>query len=132
MEYKHGCVLLHHGKIISTGYNYDKIQYKNKLLCYNTSCSTHAEMAAILSLKRQKADTLLVIRVGKDGTLRDSKPCQFCYQFIYKNNIKKIYYSTNNQDIVFTKLSRLNCDDLKISRSNRLLKNNITFSNKLK
>jgi len=122
MECKHGCVLLHHGKIISTGYNYDKVQYKNKILCNNTSCSTHAEMSAILSLKGKKADTLLVIRVGKDGTLRDSKPCQYCYQFIYKNKIKKIYYSNNNQEIVFTKLSTFKCDTLKISRSNILLK----------
>ena len=122
MEYKHGCVLLHHGKIISTGCNYDKVQYKNKILCRNVSCSTHAEMSAIISLKGKKADTLLVIRVGKDGTLRDSKPCQYCYQFIYKNGIKKIYYSTNNQEIVFTKLSALSRDNLQISRSNILLK----------
>jgi len=122
MEYKHGCVLLHHGKIISTGCNYDKVQYKSKILCRNVSCSTHAEMSAIISLKGKKADTLLVIRVGKDGTLRDSKPCQYCYQFIYKSGIKKIYYSTNEQEIVFTKLSALSCDNLQISRSNILLK----------
>ncbi len=124
MECKHGCVLLHHGKIISTGYNYDKVQYKSKILCNNTSCSTHAEMSAIISLKGKKADTLLVIRVGKDGTLRDSKPCQYCYQFIHKNQIKKIYYSTNDQEIIFTKLSSLNSNNLKISRSNLLLKKN--------
>ena len=121
MEHKHGCIVLHHGKIMSTGYNYDKVVYKNKLLYRNVSCSTHAEMSAILSLKGKKANSLLVIRVGKDGTLRDSKPCKYCHEFIYKIGIKKIYFSTNNQEIICTKTNKINSSELKISRSNSIL-----------
>lgn len=121
MEHKHGCVVLHHGKIMSTGYNINKVQYKNKLLYRKISCSTHAEMSAILSLKTKKADTILVIRVGKDGTLRDSKPCKYCYEFISKIGIKRVYYSTNNQEIECIKTSLLENDKLIVSRSNKQL-----------
>ena len=129
MEHKHGCVVLHHGKIMSSGYNYDKVQYKHKNKykygCTNTSCSTHAEMSAILSLKGKKANALLVIRVGNDGTLRDSKPCQYCYEFIHRIGIRKIYFSTNNQDIQFMRINEINREDLTISGSNVKLKQSI-------
>ena len=122
MEHKHGCVVLHHGKIMSTGYNYDKVVYKYKLLYKNTSCSTHAEMSAIFSLKNKKASSLLVIRVGKDGLLRDSKPCKYCFQFIQQAGIKKIYFSTNNQEIICTKTKHINISDLIISGSNKRIR----------
>ena len=121
--------MLHHGKIMSTGYNFDKVQYKHKNKykygCTNTSCSTHAEMSAILSLKGKKANALLVIRVGKDGSLRDSKPCQYCYEFIYKSGIKKIYFSTNNQDVEIIRTNDINREDLTISGSNVKLQKSI-------
>ncbi len=134
MEHKHGCVVLHHGKIISKGYNFNKVQYlhsshrpggaspRSRSVC----CSTHAEMSAIISLQGKKADTLLVVRVGKDGTLRDSKPCKYCYEFILRSGIKKIYYSTNDQEIVYTKTCMLNYQELTLSRSNRIHLGEIT------
>lgn len=131
MEHKHGCVVLHHGKIMSSGYNYDRVQYKHKNKykygCTNTSCSTHAEMSAILSLKGKKANALLVIRVGKDGSLRDSKPCQYCYEFIHRIGIKKIYFSTNNQDVEIIKTNNIDYRDLVVSGSNSKMKQNLKF-----
>jgi deoxycytidylate deaminase len=79
-------------------------------------------MSAILSLKGKKANALLVIRVGKDGTLRDSKPCQYCYEFIYKIGIKKIYFSTNNQEVEIMRINDINREDLTVSGSNVKLK----------
>lgn len=121
---------------MSTGYNLDKVQYKHKNKykygCTNTSCSTHAEMSAILSLKGKKANALLVIRVGKDGTLRDSKPCQYCYEFIHKIGIKKIYFSTNNQDVEIMKTNNINCKDLVVSGSNIKLRQGIKYERKNK
>jgi len=167
MEHKHGCIVLHHGKIISKGYNFNKVQYlqlatdqnlpnshavssskslttMKKLVGFSriwsvhsshrpggspsrsVCCSTHAEMSAIISLQGKKADTLLVVRVGKDGTLRDSKPCKYCYEFILRSGIKKIYYSTNDQEIVYTKTCMLNYQELTLSRSNRIHLGEIT------
>ncbi len=132
MEHKHGCAVLHHGKIISKGYNFNKVQYLHSShrpggsLSRSVCCSTHAEMSAIISLQGKKADTLLVVRVGKDGTLRDSKPCKYCYEFILRSGIKKIYYSTNDQEIVYTKTCMLNYQELTLSRSNRIHLGEIT------
>lgn len=121
---------------MSSGYNYDRVQYKHKNKykygCTNTSCSTHAEMSAILSLKGKKANALLVIRVGKDGSLRDSKPCQYCYEFINKIGIKKIYFSTNNQDVEIIKTNDIDCKELVVSGSNVKLKQGIKYERKIK
>lgn len=136
MEHKHGCVVLHHGKIMSSGYNYDRVQYKHKNKykygCTNTSCSTHAEMSAILSLKGKKANALLVIRIGKDGSLRDSKPCQYCYEFIHKIGIKKVYFSTDNQKVEIMRTKHIDCKELKISGSNIKLKQGVKYERKIK
>lgn len=115
MEHKHGCIVLHHGKIMASGYNYDKVQF-NVQKCI--SCSTHAEMAAILGLKGKKGDTIIVVRIGKDGKLKDSMPCTFCYNYIQNAGIKKIYYSTNNDDIICIKTKLINIDKLRLSKAN--------------
>ena len=81
--------------------------------------SVHAEENAIRKLpslprqKKLKKIDLLVIKVGKNGTLGSSKPCYNC---IIKLAISlpekgyilnKIYYSTRNSDIESCKLTDL-------------------------
>tara|TARA_B100000902_G_scaffold321127_1_gene313969 strand:- start:49 stop:381 length:333 start_codon:yes stop_codon:yes gene_type:complete len=93
MNFNHGAVLIHRGKIIGRGYN----------TYYNTNSnekrSLHAEVSAILDgLKRIKAEDLkrcelVIIRVNSQGKCVNSKPCQNCTNFIIKHSIKKVYYS---------------------------------------
>lgn len=77
---------------------------------------THAEMDAIKKLKKsgKKKGTklsLIVIRVDKEGNLKNSLPCFKCLQYLsnvsYKYHIKFIYYSDNNGNIEMVKLSDL-------------------------
>ncbi len=122
MEHRHGCVVLRNGKVISTGFNYPRLRIINKT---RLSCSTHAEMSAILSLKNKKANSILVIRINKDGQLCDSKPCQYCFNFIENSGIKKIYYSNEYGNIVFIKTNKINIESLVISKSNKNIINSI-------
>ena len=97
MNHKHGVVIVHKKKIISTGFNYILSQH-----CHDYSI--HAEISAIASLKGKKLKTILpecelyVVRIGPNdynNMLKYSKPCCNCQQAINKFGIKKAFYSTN-------------------------------------
>ncbi len=116
MEHRHGCVVLRNGKVISKGYNHPRIRIINK---NRLSCSTHAEMSAILSLKNKKANSILVIRINKDGQLCDSKPCQYCFDYIFNSGIQKIYYSNEKGKIICIKTKDIDINSLVISKCNK-------------
>ena len=92
MNHKHGAIIVHKKEIIAAGFNH-----------LNSSFSMHAEIAAITQLKGREKDILpecelYVVRIAPkkyDNTLKYSKPCMNCQNYISKKCIKKIYYSTN-------------------------------------
>ncbi len=91
---KHGCVIVHRGKILSTGYNC--CHYNN-----HNIHTRHAEFDCISKIKkiRNKNKILLsecslyVVRINDENNLKNSKPCNKCFEYIIKSGIKKIYYS---------------------------------------
>jgi hypothetical protein len=50
--------------------------------------------------KRLQSITILVIRVGDNGVLRESAPCRHCAIAIKKIGIKRIKYSNNKGQII--------------------------------
>lgn len=52
----------------------------------------HAEVAALLRAPRD-ADTLVVVRLGKQGDLRCAKPCPICALAAQRFGIKHIIHS---------------------------------------
>lgn len=92
MLHKHGAIIYRNGEIIGQGYN-----HITTYMCHNFSC--HAEVAAINSVKKKdkiklKESTLVVMRVGNDGNVKLSKPCEDCSTCIKKHGIKRVFYST--------------------------------------
>lgn len=39
--------------------------------------------------------TMVVVRIGKDGSFKYSKPCDGCVSMLKKFNFKKVYYSND-------------------------------------
>lgn len=88
-NYKIGCIVMHKGKIVAKGFNKNKSHPKlNKYGYWNT---THSECASIL--KANKGDTLVIVRVRKDGNFSCCKPCIRCLKFAKDFGINKIFYS---------------------------------------
>ena len=98
------------GKKLFTGHNHLRNSYNGECICY----STHAEMDVLYKiLKHQKikvnetADLsdyiIIVIRFGKDGSLKNSRPCNHCLETMKFYRIKKIVYSDDNGDIITEK-----------------------------
>ena len=60
--------------------------------------------------KVKKDIDLIVIRIGKLGDLKDSRPCGKCLEHLYNLKtfrIKYIYYSTNDGTIIRAKFTDL-------------------------
>ena len=87
------------GKKLFLGTNNLRNSYNGKCTCY----STHAEMDVIHKALRSVDDlsncVIAVIRFGKDGLLRNSRPCNHCLNSMIKYHIKKIMYSTDDGTI---------------------------------
>ena len=79
-EYKHGAVLVRGGTVLNTSCNKNKYKaWANRFRKKQRGHATvHAEIGAILGLDRSITEgaTMYVVRVGRDGCLRNSKPCQ--------------------------------------------------------
>jgi deoxycytidylate deaminase len=87
------------GKKMFLGSNHLRNSYNGKCTCY----STHAEMdvihKALKGYDNLSNFVILVIRFGKDGTLKNSRPCNHCLEAMIFHRIKKIMYSTDEGTI---------------------------------
>ena len=100
MFQKHGAVIVYKKTIIATGYN--SYSYNSR-----TNFSIHAEIIAINNAIKNSNKELLsdsklyIVRIAPESKskymLKYSKPCLNCQKYINKFNIKKIFYSTNDE-----------------------------------
>lgn len=97
------------GKIISFGQNHYLTNSIGNIY------TIHAEHDAIRNLpytRKQTTINLLVVRFTKNNKLCMSKPCDQCISNIYKQApkkgyiVKNIYYSTEDETIIKTTLTR--------------------------
>lgn len=95
MNFNHGAVIIHRGKILSSGYNY----YHEHGVNSNYKESVHAEVSAInnalkkIHVNELKKCELIIIRVNRHGKHLNSKPCCHCEKFINRFNIKRVFHS---------------------------------------
>ena len=102
-EYKHCAILVRAGAVLNTSCNKNKYkawanQFRKKQRCHAT---VHAEIGAILGLDRSMTEgaTIYVVRVGKCGDLKNSKPCPMCEAAMQYVCIKKVVYSSEDGKI---------------------------------
>lgn len=81
---------------------------------YNSS-STHAEMDVISRIIGYKGRSdlfdIFCVRVHRTGTVGNSKPCSHCHKYMRKSgiNIKDIYYSDGNGNIIKESFNTIQC-----------------------
>jgi len=105
--FHHYSGIYRNGKPYFTGCNTLRNVYNNSCIFY----STHAEMSVIYKiLKSCKLQpfkdfvdlsdyVIVVIRYGKDGCLKNSRPCNHCLEMMERYRIKKIIYSNDDGSI---------------------------------
>lgn len=97
--YRHGSVLFSGKRILNCGRNFmSKTHPKSN----SEWGKIHAELDCILGVARDilENSNLLVIRLSAFGDLVMSRPCPNCMDLIRAANIKNIFYSNNQGQIV--------------------------------
>jgi cytidine deaminase len=98
--YKHAAALISGNKIYSSGTNKFIKEIKiNNQIYYKT---IHAEITVFKKLPKKKFHGLdiIVIRINKNLSLQNSRPCTQCIEKLYKLGIRKVYYSNEDGHIV--------------------------------
>ena len=98
---QHFSGIYRNGKNLFKGSNNLRNSYNGKCTCY----STHAEMDVIYKLLKKIKDPcdlsnycIAVVRIGRDGFIKNSRPCNECLETMIKYRIKKIIYSNEHGD----------------------------------
>lgn len=87
-RFKHGAIVVHHGKVLATSPNINKNNPKN---VDPQHCSIHAEVRALRKAGFPKKATVYVARVNGNGESRLSKPCVGCMSLIEELNCRAVW-----------------------------------------
>jgi deoxycytidylate deaminase len=96
-----GAVIYDKNTIISCGFNVSlrSVRSINKKF-QRWPGSVHAEVSAILNARTDLDDcNMFVIRINKVGDLMMSKPCGYCYAYMFYVGIKNVTYYNGNKFI---------------------------------
>jgi len=75
-RFKHCSIVIKGGAILAVGYN---------------TPSNHSEVNALKKLwpSKRKGTVVLNIRIRRDDSLADSRPCEKCYKFMQESGVSK-------------------------------------------
>jgi tRNA(Arg) A34 adenosine deaminase TadA len=105
----HCAVIYSGGKLLSTGFNSDKLNSFVTTFAHHSAARMHAEVNAVL-LARKKIDLrgakMYVAKIGRNGELGNSKPCAMCMQALKLYGIKRVTYTMGDNNFDIEKLSQ--------------------------
>jgi hypothetical protein len=99
---QHFSGIFKNGKLMYIGNNHLRNSYNNECVCF----STHAEMDVLHKVLKDhlirsfkefinlNKYSIVVVRIGRDGNIKNSRPCNQCLETMCKYRIKKVIYST--------------------------------------
>lgn len=96
--YRHGSVLVHHGKIINTACNsvhYSKFAKRFYCKARKDWVSRHAELSVVLNMPKHQTcgGVVYVVRINNNLKMMNSKPCSICMDVCFFVGVKRIVYS---------------------------------------
>jgi deoxycytidylate deaminase len=102
LEYNLCAVIVRGGNVLSVGYNnqgWNPLSERYKVQRH--ACNIHAEIDAVIS-KRNKVDfngaKIYIVRLKRDATVGNAKPCQMCENVLIAYGIKKAIYSISTNE----------------------------------
>ena len=107
-DYRHGALLVKGNSIVGSAYNKNSFnRWGNRFRHRDCGHATHhAELGCILGKDRSVTTgaTIYVVRIGKKGEFRMSKPCPMCEAVMRHVGIKKVVYTINYEEVGVHKL----------------------------
>jgi len=99
----HIAFLVKKNKIIRIGWNRKRTHPEiSKHPYHDGYVGTHAELDVILKsgLDNLENHSIIVLRIDRNGKLNNSKPCLGCRSVLNQFNVKNIFYSNSEGNIV--------------------------------
>jgi hypothetical protein len=99
----HIAFLVKKNKIIRIGWNRKRTHPEiSKHPYHDGYVGTHAELDVILKsgLDNLEDHSIIVLRIDRNGKLNNSKPCLGCRSVLNQFNVKNIFYSNSEGNIV--------------------------------
>lgn len=100
--HRHGAVLVRSNNIINVSANKNAhLRFGQRFRQRGKGHSTqHAELGCILGLDRSVTSgaTMYVVRVGRSGDFRNSKPCDMCLSALRHCGVRKVFYSVSGDE----------------------------------
>ena len=92
----HAAVIYKGKRVFGIGINTMKTHPRQSRASGGLKPYLHAETSAIIDAGKliDSRSKILVVRIGKDGKLMYSRPCNICMAEIVKVGIRKVIYST--------------------------------------
>lgn len=119
MHHQVGAVCALNGNVVSKGCNSGKRQRFNRQMVL----SSHAELSVIWKVRRRtfrgKAD-IYVVRVLKDGTVGNARPCQECVNIMRCAGIRRVYYSTDEKTLQMEHVRTMQSTHLSIHQQRKI------------
>lgn len=107
-EHKHGAILVKGGSVLNVAFNANKfVPWGNRFRSKSCGHATHhAELGCVLGIAREKTQgaVVYVVRIGRMGDMKNSKPCPMCEQILRHVGVKKVIYSINDNHVECCKL----------------------------
>lgn len=103
-HFLHFSFVIQSNKIIDWGMNNKRIPaihngYHNRINDLSYSPKTHSEVDAWKKAKglldKKKSFNLINIRLNKKGEIRNSRPCECCFEILKAMGCSKFYYSSS-------------------------------------
>ena len=102
-DYKHGAVLFKGGTVLNVSVNKNRYaRFGKRFRRRDCGHATHhAELGCILGLDRTttRGSDLYVVRIGKAGELRLSKPCEMCEAVLRHVGVRRVFYSIDQEEL---------------------------------
>lgn len=122
VQLKHGACIFKSGKAMAFGLN-KYIHYRAVDGYHKIPMTIHAEMDALSNIhsKYTKGMDMLIIRINRMGTLLYSRPCSSCIKKMQQKGIRRAYYSTGNDTIVWEDVATMpKLQDSSANRNRRI------------
>lgn len=90
-SHKHGAVIVRKSQILGFGFN----EYKSHPKSNHPFKMKHAEFSAVLNTKLEDLSgcDIYIFRKTKNDKIANSKPCHFCELMLKSLNVKRVFYS---------------------------------------
>ena len=93
-NYKHYSFLIQDNKIVGFGLNRKGSPYPS----YQDHCKIHSETDCYKQVKgilqKNKVFSIINLRLGKSGQLKNSRPCPCCFNFLRSVGCREVWFST--------------------------------------